>query len=150
MPLSLGTSRLITRSSRQHQASTNGPQNNIVNINNITQTSHSLRLSDQGDSEILIDTPDEQYFKSSTWILNIDLPPQDRYCKTILIGLTQESRQWTPGTTITINFLSKTKIVATTLITPPAAQFYKFIIASTASSKLTIHKHVLEPLTMVA
>ena len=150
MPLSLGTSRLITPSVRQPHASQSGSQNNIVNVNNITQTSHTISISNQGDSEILIDTPLDQHFNSSTWILNIVLPVQDNYCATILTGLTQASRRWPTGTTCTINFLSKQKIIATVLISAQAAQFYKFIIAAVLGSKITIHKHDLEPLTMVA
>ena len=146
MPLSLGTSRLITSRSRRPAAT--AAQNNIVNVNNITQTSSNLALS-EGDHEILIDTPADQYFNSSTWTLNLILPERDRYCATILIGLTQDTRQWPVGTTCTINFLSKQKIVATTLIGAQPAFFYKFIIA-TGGSKISIHKHDLEPLTMVA
>jgi hypothetical protein len=43
----------------------------------------------------------------------------------------------------------KQKIIATVLISAQAAQFYKFITAA-VGSKITIHKHGLEPLTMIA
>jgi len=149
MPLSLGTSRLITRSSPRPTVDGGRSQNNIVNVNNITQKARTVSIAKGGDFEILIDTPADQYFDSAGWTLNIVLPDSDSYCTTILIGLTQESRLWPLGATCTINFLSKQKIVATTLIGAQSAQFYKFIIASPATSKLTIHKHILEPLTMV-
>jgi len=148
MPLSIGNSVLIYNARIQPQPNQQ-PQNSIINIRNITSTSKTVDVGSSANSEILIDTPADEYFISSTWTLNVTLPSLDEYCTNILIGLTQSTRLWPTGTSCTINFYQNSKIVATTLFTGHSKQFYKFIISSDSSRKISIHKQEYTSLTMI-
>jgi len=151
MPLSVGNSVLLYNARIPPQPN-HMPHDSIINVRNITETSKTVNVGSSTNSEILIDTPADEYFISSSWTLNVILPSLDEYCTNIMIGLTQSTRSWPTGTSCTINFYQNGKngkIVATTLFTGHAKQFHKFIISSDSQHQISIHKQEYTALTMI-
>jgi len=146
MPLSLVNAQLLNRASKILPPA---QSNNIVkNITNIDSPIIDVAVDTKIPTDILIDTPADEYFSGSTWTLNIVLPQASVYCNNITVGLTQHSRIWPSGKTCTINFLLKDaggsssvgRVIATNLITN-FSQFYNFLITVGADGKIFIHRY---------
>jgi len=148
MPYSEGNSVLLYNARIPPQPN-HMPHDSIINVRNITETSKTVNVGSSTNSEILIDTPADEYFISSSWTLNVILPSRYEYCTNIMIGLTQSTRSWPTGTSCTINFYQNGKIAATTLFTGHAKQFHKFIISSDSQHQISIHKQEYTALTMI-
>ena len=151
MPLTLGNSQLLN-SANHVPSSQSAPINIVRNITNIDASFLKMSVDDKTPTDILVDTPLDRYFSSSTWTLNIVLPKSSNYCNNITIGLNQSSRAWPIGTTCTVNFLLNVggveKRIATSVLATQTSQFYKFLISADANGKVSIHKYEYTPLSI--
>jgi hypothetical protein len=125
----------------------NQSQTRIINLSNISKSSETVVLS-ENNTEIMIDTPDLQYFESATWTLNIVLPNDISYCKNVLVGMTHSAMSWPSGTSFLINFNKNNKTISSSISARRDGQFTQFIITEDSSGHISIHKHDYTALTV--